>query len=189
MSFWKQLPPKPTLALRNFGPTRESQPTAWATSSIFAPVASQMADKALTEEMRCASMALAASLDSSEDHKPTVRIFSLLKDCQYLNLIQVKSTHGTQWEYTSLSDRQASFPSGVCNEPISTRSGANRSLIAVPSARNSGFERIWNRQPGFEFASRMVRIDSAVRQGTVDFSTTIFDEVAMAAIRRVASST
>ena len=46
-----------------------------------------------------------------------------------------------------------------------------------------------NRQPGLEFASRMVRIDSAVRHGTVDFSTTIFEEVATAAIRLVAFST
>ena len=61
--------------------------------------------------------------------------------------------------------------------------------MAVPSARNSGFERIWNWQSGFELASRIVRIDSAVRHGTVDFSTTILDEVATAAMRRVASST
>jgi hypothetical protein len=76
MSFWKQLPPKPTLALRNLGPTRESYPTALATSSMLAPVASQMAERALTEEMRCASMALAASLESSEDQRPTVRIWA-----------------------------------------------------------------------------------------------------------------
>lgn len=45
------------------------------------------------------------------------------------------------------------------------------------------------RIPGFELASRIVRIDSAVRIGTVDFSTTIFDPVATAAMRRVADST
>jgi hypothetical protein len=70
-----------------------------------------------------------------------------------------------------------------------TRSGLNRSEIAVPSARNSGLERMSKRHPGLEFASRMVRIDSAVRHGTVDFSTTIFEEVAMCAMRRVARST
>ena len=48
--------------------------------------------------------------------------------------------------------------------------------MAVPSARNSGLERISKRQLGFELASRIVRIDSAVRQGTVDFSTTILDD-------------
>ena len=58
--------------------------------------------------------------------------------------------------------------------------------MAVPSARNSGLERMSKRQPALEFASRMVRIDSAVLQGTVDFSTTILDEVATAAMRRVA---
>lgn len=70
-----------------------------------------------------------------------------------------------------------------------TRSGLKRSVIAVPSARNSGFDRISKRQLGLEFASRIVRIDSAVRQGTVDFSTTILLELATVAIRLVASST
>ena len=70
-----------------------------------------------------------------------------------------------------------------------TRSGAKRSEMAVPSARNSGLERMSKRQLGLELASRMVRIDSAVRHGTVDFSTTIFEEEATAAMRRVASST
>lgn len=40
-----------------------------------------------------------------------------------------------------------------------------------------------------ELASRIVRMDSAVRIGTVDFSTTILEEVATAAIWRVADST
>ena len=48
--------------------------------------------------------------------------------------------------------------------------------MAVPSARNSGLERISNLQLGLELASRMVRMDSAVRHGTVDFSTTILEE-------------
>jgi hypothetical protein len=61
--------------------------------------------------------------------------------------------------------------------------------MAVPSAKNSGFDKISNRAFGLELASRIVLMDSAVRHGTVDFSTTILDEVATAAIRRVASST
>jgi len=61
--------------------------------------------------------------------------------------------------------------------------------MAVPSARNSGLDRMSKRQLGLELASRMVRMDSAVRHGTVDFSTTILDEVATEAIRRVARST
>ena len=79
--------------------------------------------------------------------------------------------------------------------------------MAVPSAKNSGLESISNVHPGLEFASRMVRIDlsmclactqvfcwskrcktySAVRHGTVDFSTTILEEVETSAIRRVAN--
>ena len=61
--------------------------------------------------------------------------------------------------------------------------------MAVPSAKNSGFDKMSNRAFGLELASRIVLMDSAVRHGTVDFSTTILDEVATAAIRRVASST
>ena len=73
--------------------------------------------------------------------------------------------------------------------PISTRSGLSRSRIAVPSERNSGFERIWNSVPGRLFASRIARIEAAVRQGTVDFSTMILELVATLAIRRVDAST
>jgi len=54
--------------------------------------------------------------------------------------------------------------------------------MAVPSAKNSGLERMSKRTPGLEFASRIVRMDSAVRQGTVDFSTTILELVATLAI-------
>lgn len=42
--------------------------------------------------------------------------------------------------------------------------------------------------PGFEFAERIQRIDSAVRQGTVDFSTTILERVETRAIVLVADS-
>uniref|UniRef100_A0A8W7PYL8 Uncharacterized protein n=1 Tax=Anopheles coluzzii TaxID=1518534 RepID=A0A8W7PYL8_ANOCL len=66
MSFWKQLPPNPTDACRNFGPMRLSSPTARATSDTSAPVASHTADSELMEEMRWARNAFAASLDSSE---------------------------------------------------------------------------------------------------------------------------
>lgn len=87
--------------------------------------------------------------------------------------------------------------------------------MAVPSARNSGLERMSKVQPGFELASRMVRMalrevsagckemadyddngedqsvgertHSAVLHGTVDFSTTILLEVETSAIRLVAS--
>lgn len=54
------LPPKPTEALRNLEPIRVSRPQAYATSSISAPVASQIAERALMEEIRWASRALAA---------------------------------------------------------------------------------------------------------------------------------
>src|SRR6266849_1732123 len=78
MSFWKHEPPNPTEARRKLGPTRASRPTAWATSSMLAPVASHMADSALIDEMRWAKIALAANLDSWNDQRPTVRMRSVL---------------------------------------------------------------------------------------------------------------
>lgn len=143
MSFWKQEPPKPTLAFKNLGPMRESKPIALATSSMLAPVASQMAESALMEEIRCASMALAANLDNSDDQRPTARIRSLLLPRQTrVPKTRRSDTYGTQLAYTSANAVQASIPSGVWSDPMSTRSGFNRSLIAVPSARNSGLDRI-----------------------------------------------
>jgi hypothetical protein len=76
MSFWKQDPPNPTLAFKNLGPILVSLPTAYATSDTLAPVASQSAEMAFTEEILCAKNALAASLESSADHRLVVRILS-----------------------------------------------------------------------------------------------------------------
>lgn len=45
------------------------------------------------------------------------------------------------------------------------------------------------RRPGLELASRITRIDEAVRQGTVDFSTMILDVSETEAMRRVEAST
>ena len=117
MSFWKHEPPKPTDARRNLGPMRESKPTACATSSMFAPVASQIAESAFTDEMRCASIAFAASLDSSDDQSPTVRMRSRLvtpqSDCGFGEAGTGSSvdTYGTQLAYTSASASHASLPS------------------------------------------------------------------------------
>ena len=90
-------------------------------------------------------------------------------------------------------------------DPIMIRSGRRRSSTAVPSARNSGLDRTSNRTPGFALADSLfiVRfrelqplklltislIDSAVLQGTVDFSITILWAVATLAMARVAAST
>ena len=61
-SFGKQLPPKPSDALRNRRPMRSSMPIPVATSSTFAPVASQMAATALMYEIFIARNELAACL-------------------------------------------------------------------------------------------------------------------------------
>ena len=81
MSLWKQLPPKPTDACRNFEPIRVSIPTAIATSETSAPVASQTADKELMDEILCARNAFAANFDSSELHVLVVKIFFLSIQC------------------------------------------------------------------------------------------------------------
>lgn len=65
MSFWKQLPPKPTLVFKNLGPMRLSVPMHLATSWTSAPVASHSAEMLFIELILWASMALAVSLLSS----------------------------------------------------------------------------------------------------------------------------
>ena len=77
-------------------------------------------------------MAFAASLVNSDDQMFTFKIFE-------------RSTHVA---YTSAKAAAASRPAGVGIEPIRMRSGFSRSLMAVPSARNSGFDRIWKVSSG-----------------------------------------
>mmetsp|Transcript_7708 Transcript_7708/g.28116 ORF Transcript_7708/g.28116 Transcript_7708/m.28116 type:complete len:237 (+) Transcript_7708:677-1387(+) len=174
MSFWKHDPPNPTDAFKNFGPILESFPSAYATWDTSAPVASHSADMELMEEILCARNAFAASFESSADHKFAVMILSC----------------GTQFAYTSTRDATASVPS--CPSifpPIKTRSGAVRSSIAVPSARNSGLDKISNRTPlVLQFRCKTFSIASAVRTGTVDFSTMILFVLLTAAIVRAADS-
>lgn len=50
----------PTEACKNLEPILESNPTAFATSEMSAPVASQTADNELMLDILCANMALAA---------------------------------------------------------------------------------------------------------------------------------
>ena len=128
MSFLKHEPPNPRPAFRNLEPRRESRPIALAISSMSAPVRSQIELTVLILLIRCASMAFATNLESSEDQRFTVTILE-------------RSTHAP---YTSSSVAAAARPASVRELPIRIRSGLSRSLIAVPSARNSGFERISN---------------------------------------------
>eukprot|EP01139_Manchomonas_bermudensis_P014343 Amastigsp_a508395_1463.p3 type:complete len:185 gc:universal Amastigsp_a508395_1463:593-1147(+) len=172
MSFWKHEPPKPTEALRNLAPTRESSPTARATCWTSAPVASQMAEIELMLEMRCARNALAVSLESSDDHT-------------FENMMRSRGTHSP---YSDASSSAAAWPAGESSQPMRTRSGEVRSLMAVPSARNSGLERIWKLSP-FLLTLVIFLMLSAARTGTVDFSTMIVSCVATSAILRVTAST
>ena len=70
---------------------------------------------------------------------------------------------GTQDAYTEVRAAAARWPAGVDEEPIITRSGLRRSLIAVPAARNSGLEStskgIFGR---WTLSWKMVRIDHKI---------------------------
>mmetsp|Transcript_11865 Transcript_11865/g.36901 ORF Transcript_11865/g.36901 Transcript_11865/m.36901 type:complete len:414 (-) Transcript_11865:231-1472(-) len=157
-SFWKHEPPKPTDALRNLGPMRESEPMARLTSSTSAPVASHTAEMALMDEMRWARKALAVSFESSDDHTRVVRMRS----------------RGTQLAYTSTTVWSAFWPASPSSPPSSTRSGLVRSAMAVPSARNSGLDRIEKVALLLPiWAPRIFLTAAAQRTGTVDFSMTM----------------
>mmetsp|Transcript_26117 Transcript_26117/g.61218 ORF Transcript_26117/g.61218 Transcript_26117/m.61218 type:complete len:313 (+) Transcript_26117:564-1502(+) len=172
MSFWKHDPPKPTDAFRNFGPMRGSEPIAREISETSASVASQRAEIELMLDTRWASTALATSLESSDDQRLVVMICGRAIHCAY-TLARVST---------------AARPSGVCSPPISTRAGFCRSSMAVPSARNSGFDSTWKVTPSCADEASTRLTAWAVRTGTVDFSTTILLEVAISAILRAQSS-
>ena len=104
---------------------RSSNPTDLETSSISAPTFSQMAEMELMELIRCANMEFATNFESSEDQRLVVTIFE----------------RGTHAAYTSARALAARRPLGVSEEPMITRSGSRRLVMAVPAARNSGLER------------------------------------------------
>ena len=123
---------------------------------MSASVRSQSAEILLTEEIRCASIALATSLESS-----------LLQ-----TLVSSRRSRGTQCAYNSATVSAALRPFSFSSPPIKTRSGVVKSSIALPSAKNSGFETTENWVELFP-DSRIRAIASAVRTGRVLFSTTI----------------
>lgn len=75
----------------------------------------------------------------------------------------------------------ASLPSEEFSPPIKTRSACCKSSTAVPSAKNSGFERTWNFTPP-QALENLSLTTSAVRIGRVDFFTTILTVSDAAAI-------
>ena len=87
----------------------------------------------------------------------------------------------------STTASRAASPAGVSLEPISTRSGHSRSAMAVPSARNSGFESTSKWTPGSP-EERTRCMAAAVRTGSVDFSTTMVSCLAQALIWRAVFS-
>jgi hypothetical protein len=99
---------------------------------MSAPIFSQMAHMEFMLLFRCASIALATSFESPDDQ----------------TLIVVILNRGTHAAYTSTRVAVALRLDIVFVEPMVTLSGLRRSLIAPPSARNSGFDRISNLTPG-----------------------------------------
>ena len=78
--------------------------------------------------------------------------------------------------YISINVFCAILPLSVCSAPINTRSDLNRSFIAVPSAKNSGFDIISKFIFAFLLLSRISLSFSAVLTGNVDFSTIILSD-------------
>ena len=79
-------------------------------------------------------------------------------------------------------------PELLGSPPINTRSDLNKSSMAVPSAKNSGLERISKFTP-FPSESNISFIFSAVRTGKVDFSTIILSVIDTLAIVLAQDST
>ena len=75
-------------------------------------MASQSAEMELTEDMRCASMALAVSLDSSADHRLVHRMRSLGTQCSYTLRAAGEGSNGapTSMRRAGLSSRSVAQP-------------------------------------------------------------------------------
>ena len=86
----------------------------------------------------------------------------------------------------STTASSARCPSSVSGPPIRTLSGSNRSLIAVPSARNSGLLSTVKLYDAWSF--RIASIAAAVLTGSVDFSTTTLSPFAYSLIDRAVAS-
>jgi hypothetical protein len=98
----------------------------------------------------CASIAFAASFASSDDQ---------------LLIVMIRS-EGTQALYKEANFADARMAAGLFFDPIIIRSGWMRFSMAVPSARNSGLERISYRRPLVSLLTMSSRSLLAVPQGT-----------------------
>ena len=117
-SFGKQLPPKPIPARRKLVPIRRSWPMPSATLTTSAPVASHTLAISLMNEIRVISAAFAASLIISAEATSERTTGASIPPCS----------------------ASTASPSASSNAPTTIRSGSMKSLTAVPSAVNSGFE-------------------------------------------------
>jgi hypothetical protein len=88
---------------KNFEPILESRPIARATSEMSAPVDSQISDMALMLEILCARKALAASLESSEDH---VFIVMIRSGADLMNQFRPEITFTEFTEFMGIYDNQ-----------------------------------------------------------------------------------
>ena len=128
---------------------RASDPMPLRTISTFAPTRSQRLAISFMNEMRVASMALAAYLViSAEGMSMNSTRKLLIRNGRYRRVISARSL----------------------SMPTTTRSGDMKSLMAAPSFRNSGFEATSNGilQPRLSISSRITALTfCAVPTGTV----------------------
>jgi hypothetical protein len=130
---------------------RSSEPMPLRIWSTLAPTRSQMLAISFMNEMRVASIALAAYLVSSADS---------------MSMWMIGLPVRTNGPYSSSMTSAARWDS----EPMTTRSGLRKSSMAAPSFRNSGFETTSN-----SWLVDSLRAPSTLRAvptGTVDLSTT-----------------
>src|SRR5512145_133326 len=147
---------------------RGSEPMPRRTSSMSAPIASARLASSFMNEMRVASIELAAYLVSSAERTLITMTRSWLR-----------------WK--GAYSRRSSEIARASSAPTMMRSGRMKSSTAAPSFRNSGFETTANGTLVSDFKSS--RILSAVPIGTVDLVATSFHDFMCRAIARAAAST
>ena len=172
-SLGKQEPPKPAPAYRKSKPMRGSEPMPCRTSSMSAPSRSARLASSFMNEMRVASMALAAYLVSSAERTLICRMRSRLR-------------------WNGAYSWRSSAVARSSSEPRMMRSGRMKSSTAAPSLRNSGLDTTQNAWFAPRLASSSAtaaRTLSAVPTGTVDLFTITRSPLMWRPMARAAAST
>ncbi len=157
---------------------RWSAPIPRRTLSMSAPSPSASSAISFMNEMRVASMALAAYLVSS---------------ALTTSIHTVRSWWRLYGMYRRVITCRARSPSGLSGTPMTMRSGRMKSSMAAPSFRNSGLETTTKSRPMTCLASSSARTvastAAAVPTGTVDLLTTTVNACRCCPIWRATAST